>query len=273
MTQSPKATAFKNNTITEVSLSEARDKAPAIFAESPAPHIKAPSYAFTPTTEIISHMKDMGYVLTHAAQSRTSDSMREKFGTHLVKFQHPDLYIKDSNGDVEARPEVIIFNSHDGVRPVQFEQGLFRLVCSNGLVVKTQDFGSFRERHTKYSFQEVKNLIDKKVDSLSKIVKTISTWNSHTMTDKQRHDFAVKALEYRMRDERQPDHYEIVEILTPKRAIDSTTTLWHTYNVVQENLIRGGYQMNNRTARAITNPIEDLRINQGLWQLADSFVD
>lgn len=271
MQGSTRATAFKNNNIVEVNLSEAKDLAPAIFAESPAPHIKSPKYAFTPTTEVISHMKDLGYVLTGAKQSRSSIKMREQYGTHVVRFQHPDLYIKDSNGEVEARPEIIIFNSHDGVMPIQFEQGLFRLVCSNGLVVKTQDFGSFRERHTKYSFQEVKGLIDKKVDSLSKIVRTISDWNSRTLTDKQRHAFATKALEYRLREDRQPDHYEIVEILTPKRAVDSAPTLWHTYNTVQENLIKGGYQMNNRTARAITNPMEDLKINQGLWQLAEGF--
>jgi hypothetical protein len=29
--------------------------------------------------------------------------------------------------------------------------------------------------------------------------------------------------------------------------------------------------MNNRTARAITNPIADMEINQGLWQVAEEY--
>jgi hypothetical protein len=37
-------------------------------------------------------------------------------------------------------------------------------------------------------------------------------------------------------------------------------------------MIKGGFQMNNRTARAITNPLEDMVLNQGLWQIADRFV-
>jgi hypothetical protein len=149
--------------------------------------------------------------------------------------------------------------------------GLFRLVCENGLVIKDKDMGSFRERHTKMNFQEVKNLIDEKVSGLQGVVNTISKWNMVEMTDKQRYQFAVEALALRLSDDRQPEQYEVLDILNAKRKVDEQPTLWHTYNTVQENLIKGGFQLNNRQARAIKNPIEDFNINQGLWSLATAY--
>jgi hypothetical protein len=92
------------------------------------------------------------------------------------------------------------------------------------------------------------------------------------LTDKQRFNFAVEALALRMNTDRQPEQYEIMDILNPKRKADEGNSLWHTYNVLQENMIKGGFQLNNRQARAINNPIEDFNLNQGLWQLADTYV-
>lgn len=259
------------NNITSISLDTAKDLAPAIFATSPAPTIKSPKYQFTPTFEVIDHMQDMGYVLTGVKQSNSNVELRKNWGIHITRFQHPDLYIKNPQGAIEARPEVVLINSHDGTRPIQFEMGLFRLVCENGLVIKDKDMGSFRERHTKMNFQEVKNLIDEKVSGLQGIVNTISKWNMVEMTDKQRYQFAVEALALRLSDDRQPEQYEVMDLLTAKRKVDEQPTLWHTYNTVQENMIKGGFQLNNRQARAIKNPIEDFNINQGLWSLASAY--
>jgi hypothetical protein len=261
----------KVSAITPISLDYARLVSPAAFATSPAPTIKSAKYQFTPTYEVINHMGDLGFQLTGMKQSKSNVPLRKNFGIHIARFQHPDLYIKSPDGGIEARPEVVMINSHDGTRPVQFEMGLFRLVCENGLIVKTQDFGGFRERHTKYDFNTLKSLIDDKINTLKPVVGKISKWAERLMTDKERFQFAVEALALRMGEDRQPDQSEIYEILSPKRQADDSKTLWHTFNVVQENLIKGGFQMNERQARAITNPVEDFRINQDLWQLADVY--
>ena len=266
-----KATDFKNNVITSISLDKAKEYAPAIFATSPAPTIKSPKYQFTPTFEVIEHMQDMGYLLTGVKQSSSNVELRKNWGIHITRFQHPDLYIKNTDGEIEARPEVVLINSHDGTRPIQFEMGLFRLVCENGLVVKDRDMGSFRERHTKLNFNEVKNLIDQKVSGLNDVVGKINKWNMIEMTDKQRFNFAVEALALRIGTDRQAEQYEIMDILNPKRKADEGNSLWKTYNILQENLIKGGFQLNNRQARSIKNPIEDFNLNRELWSLADNY--
>lgn len=259
------------NTITPLSLERAKELAPAIFATSPAPTIKSAKYQFTPTTEVIEHMDKLGFQLTGAKQSNSGVDLRKNWGIHITRFQHPELYIKNSEGGIEARPEVVLLNSHDGTRPIQFEMGLFRLVCSNGLVVKTQDFGGFRERHTKFDFPTIKGMIEEKVTGLKPVVQKISSWNGKLMTDKERFQFAVEALALRIGQDRKAENYEIMEILQPKRAADEGKTLWQTFNVLQENLIKGGFQLNERQARAITNPVQDFTLNQDLWQLAEAY--
>lgn len=258
-------------TLTSITLADAIKAAPAIAATKPADYINLNRYKFTPTTEIIGHMKDLGFELTKASQSNTKIGLRRDYGTHIVQFQSPSLYIKDQTGGVEARPTIVLLNSHDGSRPIQFEMGLFRLVCSNGLVVKSMDLGSFKERHTKYTFQEVKDLIDSKVGLLPKVVEKINSWSAREMSSKERTQFAIDALLLRAGEERQLETYEIQSILDPKRDADKGNTLWKTYNIVQENLIKGGFQINNRQARGITNPVQDMVLNQDLWQLAESY--
>ena len=254
-----------------LSLDQAREKAPAIFATKPADYINLNRYKFTPTTDIIEHMDTMGWKLTNAKQSKTKVPLRQNFGVHITEFQHPDLYIKNSEGSVEARPTVVLLNSHDGSRPINFEMGLFRLVCSNGLMVKDKDFGGFKERHTKYTLQEVQNMIEQKMLGLNSTVEKINRWSGIEMSAKDRRAFAIDALALRLGEEKVAEDYEIMEILSPRRDADAPNTLWHTFNRVQENIIRGGYQMNNRTARPITNPIQDMVLNQGLWSLADEY--
>jgi hypothetical protein len=118
----------------------------------------------------------------------------------------------------------------------------------------------------------LKTKIDEKMSIMNKTVGTISKWAEKEMTAAERRKFATEALALRISGDRQAEEYEIMEILNPRREADKANTLWHTFNRVQENLIKGGYQMNNRTARAITNPMEDMVLNQGLWQIADGFV-
>jgi len=115
--------------------------------------------------------------------------------------------------------------------------------------------------------------MDEKVSGLQEVVGKISQWNMKEMTDKQRFNFAMDALALRIGTDRQAEQYEIMDILTAKRKVDEQPTLWHTFNTVQENLIKGGFQLNNRQARAINNPVEDFNLNQGLWQLADSYLN
>lgn len=62
-----------------------------------------------------------------------------------------------------------------------------------------------------------------------------------------------------------------------RRPIDDGNDLWRVFNVVQENVMRGG--ITGRSAkgrasrsRAIRAIREDVRINNDLWQLAVTMI-
>jgi hypothetical protein len=52
--------------------------------------------------------------------------------------------------------ELFLTNSHDGFNSFQFRVGIYRLVCSNGLVVADEEFSAFRIRHKGYTFAELR---------------------------------------------------------------------------------------------------------------------
>ena len=261
---------YSKDYINSISLETALQMAPAIGADRPADYITS-RYKFTSTKEVINMMQDLGYVLTGAKQAGTKIDLRKDFGAHIVQFQHPDLYIKANDGSVEARPQIVMVNSHDGSRPISFDMGLFRLVCSNGLVRKSHDMGGFKERHTKLTFSALKDLISEKLDSLPKTIEQINGWASRAMTSEEIRNFATDAIKLRAGEEKLPEQYEINSILATRRSADEGNSLWQVFNTVQENLTKGGFQMADRQARAITNPWADMTLNQGIWQLAEQY--
>lgn len=263
--------ATNNFAVKPLSLSRAKELAPAIFATEPADYINRSRYNFVPTTEIIEKMENNGWVLTDAKQSKSKSTLRNDFGVHVIKFQNPEIEIGDGNGGVEGRPTMVFINSHDGTRPLQAELGIFRLVCSNGLVIKTQDLGGFRERHTRLTNEAVKQLLGEKLQLAESAVKKINQWTNIEMKAIDLRRFAIDALLMRLNEERQPEEHEIFGILESRRPQDSKNDLWHVYNRVQENMIKGGFNIGERQARAITNPIADMKLNQGLWQLAEQY--
>lgn len=263
--------AQTNLTVTPMGLNRAKELAPAIFATEPAQYINRNRYNFVPTTDIIEKMDSNGWILTDAKQSRSKSDLRNNFGVHMVKFQHPDLYINDGNGGIEGRPQMVFLNSHDGTRPLQVELGIFRLVCSNGLMIKSHDMGGFRERHTRLTNDGVKELLDEKLQLADSAIERINRWSGIKMKALDMRKFAVDALLMRINEERQPEEHEIFGILEARRESDNKNDLWHVYNRVQENLIKGGFNIGERQARAITNPIADMTLNQGLWQLAEEY--
>lgn len=260
-----------NQNIVPLTLEQAAQKAPAIMAAKPADYINLNRYNFVSTTDVIEKMANEGWQLTDAKQSKTKVPLRRDFGTHMIQFQHPDFYVKAGDGTIEGRPTILITNSHDGSRPISTDLGIFRLVCSNGLVIKTSDFGRFSERHTTLNTERLKSLLDEYVGKMKGAVDTINRWNGVEMKSIDVRKFATDALLLRLDSDRKPEEHEIVGILEARRNSDNVNTLWHVFNRVQENLIKGGFEIGNRQARGITNPIKDLELNRDLWQLAEAY--
>jgi len=262
--------------LTPLSIEQVRQAAPTAFVESPAP-TTSQRYSFIPTFRIIEDMERLGWFVREAKgmKSRGKNPIRTQYGAHMVRFFNPDITIMGENG-VEAYPEILIKNNSMGVGKLQVEVGVIRMACSNGLIVKDQDFGSFNMRHRMYTFEDIQNLVNSVVERLPIAVEKINRFSQIEMTPAQMREFATKALQTRLSSDRQVTDSEVDGILASRRPADEGNTLWKVFNRVQENLVRGGVSVVNRKGKlkrmkAITNFAQDMKLNGELWEVANAY--
>lgn len=255
--------------------SEIRAKAPQVYTQAPYGKVST-KYTFIPTFKIIEDMEKLGWYVSDALTMKSTNQLQHDFGKHMVKFYNPNIRIENEEGVVDAYPEILIVNNHRGWGRFKFEIGIFRLVCSNGLVIKSKDLGTFVMRHLGYSFEELQELVSQATAALPKVVDKINTFTGRQLTAAEQHTFATKALQARFGEEKVADNSELVEMLSVTRPEDAGNSLWAVFNRVQEKLINGGFIMTTadkkeRKVRKITNMLKDLDLNQKLWELTDEF--
>jgi len=102
-------------------------------------------YQYIPTLEVIRGMEKAGFVPFSATQSRTRIEGRRDFTKHMIRFRHADMISALRVGDSLA--EIVLVNSHDGSSAYKLMAGLFRLVCSNGLIIADGMVDSVTVRH------------------------------------------------------------------------------------------------------------------------------
>lgn len=247
--------------------------APAIFAESPDTNV-SDRYGFVPTIDVVDSLQDQGWYPVRAQQTHTRDETKNHLARHMVRFrQDPDRQI--SVGD--SVTELVLTNSHDRSSAYQLDLGLFRMICSNGMVTPTGDLGQIRVKHGKHV---VENIIEGSLHLASEIPllsESVDSFQSTLMSSHEAVLFAKAALAIRYGEDWQsqsPIHPE--SLLQARRNEDREPSLWKVFNRVQENLIKGGLagrsgNGRNTRSRAITSVSKDVRLNRALWLLTQEF--
>jgi len=193
-------------------------------------------------------------------------------------FGNDDITITGKDGDT-VMPRILMTNSHDGKNSFQFQAGLYRLVCSNGLVIADAEFANMKIRHMGYDLAELKTVIQEIVEKLPLTVECMNKLKAKQLSENEQIEFAKKALATRL-DEKQISKYtsdDIVELLNPTREEDKGNDMWSVYNVIQEKIVHGMFEVYGvrgkvRKARKIKNFKQDTQVNQELYQLALSYV-
>jgi len=233
-------------------------------------------YVWMDTAEIVNNLlslKSKGeevFELRSIQGKRTRKANLAGRGIHLVRLRMKKSY--EIDGDV-LYPELVIKNSYDGSCPLIVEMGVFRLVCTNGLIVKHKDFGSLKIRHTGTAWEAVHDMVKGMAASLPKMIDMQQQIAAVNLTDIQINEFARKAVKIRWDKVAEDADFEMVtEAIRPE---DEGNSLWKVFNVVQEKLMQGGIKLGGmkRTGRKVANASEDLRINQELFELAMQYVN
>ena len=247
--------------------------APAIFAESPDTAV-SDRYGFVPTINVVDALQTEGWNPVRAQQTKSRDFDKKHLARHMIRFrQDPDRQM--TVGDSVS--ELVLTNSHDRSAAYQLDLGLFRLVCSNGMVTPAGELGHIRVKHGK---NIVENIIDGSLQlagEIENISDSVETFQSTLISREEAYLFARAALSLRYGEEWQSQSPISPEaLLQARRNEDKEPSLWKTFNRVQENLMKGGLIGRSSTGRstrtrAIHSVSEDVRLNRALWQLTDEF--
>lgn len=261
--------------LTPMTLEEVRKATPQAFANAPKPGV-SDRYTFLPTSRIIEDMDVLGWKVCQAKGANYRNSVNQQYGNHVIKFYHPDVFIKNQEGGVEAYINVVVMNSHTGRGSFRFEMGIFRLVCSNGLMIKDNDMGSFSLRHKGYSFEELRTTLTAALDKMPDMVGRINQFSMIEMTAEQQAEFAQKAYQLRAGEEKLLSAEDLKDMLAPRRKEDEGNSVWKVLNRVQESVIKGGFYAVNgkgklRKVKGIRNIHKDMEMNKALWEMATSY--
>jgi len=258
----------------EITDSELQATAPSIFAPSAMPGVSG-KYTFLPTSRIVEAMRTEGWKPIEAKQTRPRLAARQGFQMHLVRFQRRDVVAELD----EFAPEVVLLNSHDRSSGYQIHAGMFRFVCKNGLMVADSLIPAIHVRHTGQELHQIIAASFSILVQLPKLSDRVTEFRNITLSDAAAREFATRALALRYTDPTTaPIRAE--QLLDIRRHEDAGRNLWNLTNCVSENLLRGGmkdsYRLNRagkpfRAMRAIRGLDANVKINLGIWALAETF--
>lgn len=273
--------SFRNQGLCPImSKQEIREKAPFIFCKEKTNPGTSDKYVFADTETLIDDMAKLGWGVTDCKQQRPNKRSNIR-SFHTLAFQNPDIYLTNDKGEIEAFPRIIVSNSHDGFHSFKFMAGLYRLVCSNGLILADAEFTAFSVRHINYDFGELQKIVAQSIELTRTKVAVINDMQSTRLSVEQRQTLAAKAIAIRKGvkwDELKVDNQDIEDILEPTRAEDEGDNLWCVFNILQEKVIKGDFQFGKtktgkrRKARPITGAAKDIDVNQALFLAASEYL-
>ena len=241
-------------------------------------------YSFVPTMNVVNDLRALGYEVVDAKQVKARKKSTNGYQKHMITFEHPKYKVEGR----EEYPQILLTNSHDGGNAFTLSAGIFRLVCSNGLVIKTEDYGSARLVHKGYSFEAVQKLVKEFEVTVSEVLNKITEMKKVQLTKEQQIEFAKKAALLRFtaksyNEDNISDVVNIDDLLNVDRKEDAGNGLYEVFNRVQESIVQGKYlyaasgkvndaDTKTRKARPIKNFKQSIDVNKKLSALAFELV-
>ncbi len=267
--------AFRSvrNSRSPLTMDQLRQTAPSIFAQQPYHGVSA-KYAFIPTVDVVEGMIQAGFQPFAVAQARTRIADKRDFTKHMIRFRQVDF----ANALVdETFPEVVLVNGHDRSTKYKLMGGLFRMVCSNGMIIADSLIGSVSVMHYGNVIDQVTRASAELIERMPKAIEAIREWRTIDLTPNEQGVFAEAAHIVRFGDAEGKTNTPITpkQLLEVRRHDDNGSNLWSVFNRVQENALKGGLQaynprtQSNVSSRAVKGIDGDVKLNRALWTLAE----
>lgn len=271
-----------------LSIDDVQAKAPAALYDGHSDGL-SDRYGEVDTKQVIEIMQDYGFGITQAAQKKPRKAEARFVAEHLLSFApRVDSYLRTD----EARPEIVIYNSRNGLSSLKIFTGAFRFICSNGMIAGE---GMMQKvRHTKTQIVGVEDAIRHSAEALPTIMDRIKLFSGITLTPEEEMRLAREAASLRWSEMNQlqdsyeegsyADHRTLMHMARgARRREDTGPDLWSVCSRMQEHLIRGGIDVVSVTKKAphgkyrVASPIrsvsENVRINRDLWDIAEKYAE
>ena len=238
---------------------------PAAFALEPAPDVSA-RYVYIPTMPIVERLLNEGWQIKHAHQRKD-----DQFSSHRIDFYVPTNTGLDRRVLGEMTPTASLYNSHNRTRLKSFTIGMHVTICINQLQVALSQHSC--ERIHLEDGPDVGALIDSVFAQHSDYASVIASMNDCVLDLPTQRKLAVQT-EMVVGGHASPrfvDHSRAHQLLVDRHAHERepSSTLWRTYNVVQENAIEGG----RAGSRGVHEIIRNFQLNNALWDVAKAFLN
>ncbi|MFA5152719.1 MAG: DUF932 domain-containing protein [Clostridia bacterium] len=279
-TQSSLSTiGYSTKTIEEVKM-----VVPAAFSKVPAPE-RSEHYSFVSTEELLASFEKLNWLPFASKQNGGG-----QFARHMVRLNNEALGFLPLKND-NVKPQIVLDNSHNGGSCAQIHMGLFRLVCSNGLVIAMPGmYTNVKFRHMGVNFEELKQLMEKITTQYTEVGTRIGEMQNIKMDQEKAENFVIKAMAYRepayfinkedgsIMTEKVLKSIKPVEILKPIRSEDVPENLWNVFNIVQERMVKGEFERKSLNTgrvsrpRQLTGATRNLQFNKLLWSVAETYM-
>jgi len=243
------------------------NQAPALFTEEAHSDV-SDKYHFIPTIDVIDEIKANNWYPVSVSEASVRDMGKNGYQQHLVRFRHFDDLLHPQDNAVE----LLLFNSHDRTKSFSISAGIYRFVCSNGLVIADSVFESYKIKHLGDRENDVATAVESITAIKPKLMQKVQHLESIELTQLEQESFARSSIPLRF-----DKHLEVEakDLLVPHRDEDTKDDLYTVLNVIQENLLRGNISGTNKdtgrrfTSKEIKSISKDVKVNQGLWDIAE----
>ena len=249
-------------------------RAPSVFAQN-ASEKTSDRFLFIPTIQAVDAIRAQGFSVVQAMQTNSRTIDGKMSAKHMLRFRRNDQIGTLDVGGLAS--EIVLFNAHDGTSVYHLSLGIFRQACANGLIVCDSLLASEKVKHIGYDDGKIIDATYRVIDQAPKALESVKAMQSVELTRDEQLAFAdaAKGLRWEQGDNA-PD---ASKLLTVRRYDDQKNDLWTTFNRVQENIIKGGLRTISRderglvrrnSTREVASVTENKRLNQALWELAES---
>jgi len=237
-------------------------------------------YKLINTGQVLGQLQKQGFEVKNFNASNVRKKTKEGFQAHMVELYHPKMQLTNHT---DLEPRLLLWNSYDKSCSLQISLGLYRFVCSNGLVIG-DDYAKFNMKHLGDIETQLNNFLPQLNTSLKKANNRIELFKSTHLTVSQSLQLTHNIVEntvFKNRYNVVKDNLIQYRFNASRRIEDDKTDLFTTLNRIQENIIQGGITyktisdkgIKRQSTKKVTSIFTSKKFNNEVWLQSGLLLD